>query len=491
MKRSTIVFADLRRSDTSLAGGKGANLGELTNGGLPVPDGFVVTSDAYLAAMDESGVREELRQELRRALEAADDPATLAASAHRLRDLVVKAGIPRHLADEIIDALGELGGGAVAVRSSATAEDTAGTSFAGMHDTYANVLGEDDVLARIVDCWRSLYNERVIAYRASRGLTDEPAIAVVVQDMAPATKAGVMFSADPTTGDRERTVIEAAFGLGEVVVSGAVEPDTYTVAGEPPALISVRVGHQDHQIVPDDDGHLVHVELDDETADRRVLTDEEIFALVALGRRITELYGDVPQDIEWAIGPDGVQIVQSRPITTLAHEPTLATAAGTADVLARGLGATPGVATGPVRILMSPEQGRALQAGEVLVAPMTNPDWVPTLRRAAAVVTDGGGMTCHAAIVARELGVPCVVGTRTATTALHDGQVVTVDGSAGTASAGTAPIAAAARSDRPTPGDRPEPKPWPPGSTSTWRWPTGPRSSLRNRWMASGCYAPS
>ena len=287
------------------------------------------------------------------------------------------------------------------------------------------------------------------------------------------------------------TVIEAAFGLGEVVVSGAVEPDTYTVAGDPPALISVRVGHQDHQIVPDDDGHLVHVELDDETADRRVLTDDEIFALVALGRRITQLYGDVPQDIEWAIGPDGVQIVQSRPITTLAHGPTPATAAGTADVLARGLGAAPGVATGPVRILMSPEQGHALQAGEVLVAPMTNPDWVPTLRRAAAVVTDGGGMTCHAAIVARELGVPCVVGTRTATTraARRPGHHRRRVGRHRLRRHGADRRRGPQRSPRPR--RPPGPKPWPPGSTSTWRWPTAPRSSPRNRWMASGCCVPS
>ena len=236
---------------------------------------------------------------------------------------------------------------------------------------------------------------------------------------------------DPSTGDRGTIVIEGAFGLGEVVVGGQVEVDTYILNHQGPTLRQVRVGRKQFKLVRGADGRDLKVTLSPEEAARRVLSDAEAEALARIGLRIEAHYG-APQDIEWAVATGGeFAIVQTRPITTLAApapatDPAASAAAG--SVLISGLGASPGVATGRVRVLRSPAEGEQLQTGEMLVAPMTSPDWVPTLRRAAGIITDSGGMTCHAAIVSRELRIPCVVGTRDATRVLRDGELVTIDG---------------------------------------------------------------
>jgi pyruvate,water dikinase len=448
-QRVVTWIEDLGRGDIATAGGKGANLGELTAAGLPVPRAFVVTAAGYLQAMDEAGVRDHLRDVFSAASQHTEAPAALADAAAELQALVRKAGVPRSVAEQVIAAYHELGVDApVVVRSSATAEDTAGTSFAGMHETFANVVGDDALLERLVDCWVSLYGQRVISYRSSCGLTDEPAIAVVVQQLVDAERAGVLFTADPSTARRDRIVIEGAFGFGEVVVGGQVEPDTYVLAKDGPRLLETRVGHKTHKIVRSPTG-VVRVELDDEEGYRRVLTDDEAVALGRLGLAVEAHYGGEPQDVEWVIAAGETFLLQARPITTLT-EPTDADASISGPPLLQGLAASSGVASGKVRILTSPKQGSELLAGEVLVAPMTNPDWVPTIRRAAALVTDGGGMTCHAAIVARELGVPCVVGARTATTTLRDGELVTVDGGRGLVREGAlAPIDVPATAARP------------------------------------------
>jgi len=425
MTTPVVGFDTLGKHDTAIAGGKGANLGELTGAGLPVPPGFVITADAYLTSMERGGTRDELRSALDTALLSVDDPTELSAACELLRDLVRKAGIPDDIRTAVLDAYHSLGPAAsVAVRSSATSEDGAGTSFAGMNATYTNVVGDDDLVERVRDCWASLFGPRVIAYRASRHIVEEPAIAVVVQRMVDSERSGVAFTADPSTGDRDRIVVEGAFGLGEVVVSGAVEPDTYVLAKTGPRLLEARVGHQTHKIVRGPDGADLRVDLDEHTGAERVLTDDEAIDLARLALRVEEHYG-TPQDMEWAISEGRTWLVQSRPITTLDEQE----APGT--VLLNGLSASPGTASGRVRVLSSPSEGGRFLDGEVLVATMTNPDWVPTMRRAAALVTDGGGMTCHAAIVARELRVPCVVGTRKATRVLRDGEVVTVDGAGG------------------------------------------------------------
>jgi pyruvate, water dikinase len=433
MTERVVWFDHLGKDDSATAGGKGANLGELCRAGLRVPTGFVVTAGAYLDAMDEGGVREELREVFADACTRVDDAAALAERSARLRALVRKAGVPDRLRLELLDAYHLLGADVpVAVRSSATAEDASGTSFAGMHETFANTVGDAAVLERLVDCWVSLYGDRVIAYRASQGLVEEPAIAVVVQELIESERAGVLFTSDPSTGDRNRVVVEGAFGLGEVVVSGQVEPDTYVLAKDGPRLLQVRVGHKSHKLIPCPGGTVKRVELGETEATARVLSDQEAVAMARLGLQVETHYGE-PQDVEWAIAGGETYLVQSRPITTLVGStarPSDSTSRATEPLLL-GLAASTGTATGRVRVLQSPQEGSRLERGEVLVAPMTSPDWVPTIRRAAAVVTDGGGMTCHAAIVTRELGVPCVVGARNATSVLRDGELVTVDGAQG------------------------------------------------------------
>ena len=418
-------FADIRISDAGRVGGTGANLGELTAGGLPVPPGFVVTADAYRYAVESAGVADELATILKEV--AADSTAALDHAAQRAQELIRSITLPGDLAAALLEAYHQLGDHvSVAVRSSGTGEDAGDTSFAGMNATFTNVVGDDDLVARVIDCWASLYGARVISYRRTRALGDVPAMGVVVQEMIPSERSGVMFTADPSTGDVSRIVIDAAFGQGEVVVSGEVEPDTYVLAKTGPSILHVRVGTKDFKLVRGPDGKDLHVDLTPDEGSRRVLSDDEVVALAKLGLATEAHYG-APQDTEWAIADGRQYLVQSRPITTL----TAASESEVGRILVQGLAASAGRATGAVRILDSAEQGDQLLDGEVLVAKMTSPDWVPTMRRASALVTDGGGITCHAAIVSRELRVPCVVGARNATTVLRTGEVITVDGAQG------------------------------------------------------------
>jgi pyruvate,water dikinase len=435
-------FAQVGLSDTDLVGGKGANLGELTAAGFPVPSGFVVTAPAYLEAMEEAGIRDELS----RATIALvpEDEEGIAAEAERLKGLALSVDMPGPLLEDLRSAYRTLGTDPfVAVRSSATSEDASGSSFAGMNETFTNVRGEDAVIKAVRECWASLFGRRDLTYRARNQIREEPAIAVIVQLMVDAERSGVMFTADPATSDRSVLVIEGAFGLGEVVVGGQVEPDTYRVSKQGPDLLDTRVGHQSFKVVRGDDGGNVEVDLSATEGSQQVLSEEEVIDLARLGMRVERHYGQ-PQDIEWAIDRGKkLTLVQSRPITTLAttgtRTPRGASARSGGDsgsVVVTGLGASPGVVSGAVRVLDSPNAPGGLEPGEVLVAPMTTPDWVSVIRRASALVTDEGGLTCHAAIVARELGVPCVVGTGKATSVLRDGERITVDGSTGIVSRG-------------------------------------------------------
>ena len=434
-------FDKIRLADAPLVGGKGANLGELTAAGLPVPPGFVVTSVAYRHAIDDAGIGPSLAGFL--AGVQPDDPTSFARAANGAQALLSSIGLPDDLRAAVLDAYHRLGERViVAVRSSGTSEDSGGTSFAGMNATFTNVTGDDQIIDALRGCWASMYGARVLSYRLSQGLHDVPALGVVVQEMVPSERSGVLFTADPSTGARDRIVIEAAFGQGEVVVSGQVEPDTYVLDKVGPTLLHARIGHQAFRIVRGGDGADHTEQLDDQEGRRRVLSDDEVLGLARLGLQVEQHYG-TPQDAEWAIAAGVTYLVQSRPITTLAEPcsppPGEANESGApapdgpteSRTLVRGLAASPGRVTGAVRVLQSIEEADRLQTGEILVAPMTSPDWVPAMRRAAALVTDGGGMTCHAAIVARELGLPCIVGARDATSVLRDGELVTVDGGAG------------------------------------------------------------
>ncbi|BBY37262.1 phosphoenolpyruvate synthase [Mycobacterium mantenii] len=428
-------IATLRLGDAEEAGGKGANMGELVAAGLPVPPGFVLMRSSYLTSMEAGGVDTELAALHREALTQVDSAARLAELCQRMRTLVAKAGVSRDVRDQLLESYRALGPNCiVAVRSSATGEDGRDASFAGMNQTVTNVAGESALLEAVITCWASLFSPRVITYRASRGFGADPAMAVVVQQMIASEQSGVAFTTDPSTGEREHIVIEAALGLGEVVVSGKVQPDTYVVDKKTLDVLDVKVGYQAFKIERGPDGHDVIVELDRAQAEARVLDDTALRRIAELAIAVEAHHG-CPQDVEWAIASGKAWLVQARPITTL--HPHAGDGEETTGVLVRGLPAAPGSASGRVRVLRTPDEGNRLIDNEILVAPMTNPDWLPAIRRAAAVVTETGGMTCHAAIVARELGVPCVVGARNATTVLHEGQSVTVDGSRGNVTAGS------------------------------------------------------
>jgi len=441
-------IATLRMSDAEEAGGKGANMGEMVAAQLPVPPGFVVLRDSYLTSMSSALVADELNAAHREALLRAGDPELFDDLCTTMKALVLKAGMPDDIRESILASYRAMGLNCfVAVRSSATGEDGADASFAGMNETFTNVRGEQDLIEAVRNCWASLFGARVVAYRASRGFSADPAMAVVIQLMIASERSGVAFTADPTTDATDRVVVEAAFGQGEVVVSGSVEPDTYVVAKSDGTILSRRTGVKSFKIVRGPDGRDKRIELDAAQAQAQVLTDDEIREIAAIAVR-SENHAGCPQDTEWAIADGKTYIVQTRPITTLSRAGR--PAAESHEVLIQGLPAVPGVASGIVRVLNDVHDGGRLQDGEVLVATMTNPDWLPTMRRAAALVTDTGGMTCHAAIVARELKVPCIVGARTATTDLADGMVVTVDGTHGRVLAGrvaggaqAAPVAAA------------------------------------------------
>jgi pyruvate, water dikinase len=434
-------FAELGRGDVSFAGGKGANLGELARAGFPVPPGFVIGAPVYAAFVEAAGLRRQIAGKLEdldigdaMALQmaAADLRATIEAAP--LREPIERAIRARYaeLAEE--DA-------PVAVRSSATAEDTEAASFAGMNETFLNVRGADAVVDAVRRCWSSLFGARTISYRAEKGLPQaEMETAVVVQRQVDVDRAGVMFTVDPASGARDRIVIEGAFGLGEAVVSGRVSPDRYVVDKSTLTVLTQEVHPKTAVIEAQPGGGTSLREVSGEEALRPTLSDGEVRELAELGRRIERHY-DAPQDTEWAIDLEGrTWMLQARPVTALGASAPPEPGDSAARVLLRGLGAAPGRAAGCVTLLGSLAEAAKFQDGAVLVTRMTAPDWVPLMRRAAAIATDSGGMTCHAAIVSRELGIPCVVGTQDATKTLRDRELVTVDGSQGLVLEGTSGV---------------------------------------------------
>ncbi|MFC6992280.1 PEP/pyruvate-binding domain-containing protein [Haladaptatus sp. GCM10025707] len=429
---------EIRADDLESVGGKGASLGELTNAGLPVPPGFVVTAGTYRTFIEETGIDEELFE----AVDVdADDSKALAAAAERASELILETELPEELREEILKAYRNLGDGEafVAVRSSATAEDLPDASFAGQQETFLNIR-EDELLEKVRECWASLFTQRAIYYRQQQGFEHHKVnIAVVVQQMVDSKKSGVLFTSHPSTGE-PRVIIEAAWGLGEAVVSGSVSPDNYVVDRKSGEVEEVTIADKKIQCIKDPEtGKTVEKEVEDELRNKRVLNDDEIARLVELGEIVEEHY-DTPQDVEWAIIDGEAFMLQSRPITTISKEAAKASTDGNGsakqkhkdDVILSGLGASPGIASGKVRIVKKLDQLDKVGEGDIIVAEMTTPDMVPAMKRAAGIITDEGGMTSHAAIVSRELGVPAVVGTGSASRELTDDQVVTLDGDKGT-----------------------------------------------------------
>ncbi|MFO7927138.1 phosphoenolpyruvate synthase [Natronomonas sp.] len=428
---------EIRSGDIGSVGGKGASLGEMTAAGLPVPPGFVVTAGTYRAFIEETGIDEELFDAV--GIDS-DDSEALSAAEAKAKELVLETEIPEDVREDILAAYDDLDDGKafVAVRSSATAEDLPTASFAGQQETFLNITRED-LIERIKQCWASLFTQRAIYYRNEQGFAhDVVDIAVVVQRMVEADKSGVMFTSHPSTGE-PKIIIEAAWGLGEAVVSGAVSPDNYVIDRETGETVEATVADKKLMMLKDEEtGKTVERAVPDDKRNARVLTDDELAKLVELGEHAENHY-DEPQDVEWAIVGDEVFMLQSRPITTISEDSATEAAAdgqGGGNVILKGLGASPGVASGPVRIVRKLDQLDKVGEGDIIVTEMTTPDMVPAMKRASGIITDEGGMTSHAAIVARELGAPAVVGAGTATELLEDGQMVTIDGDKGSVTEG-------------------------------------------------------
>jgi pyruvate,water dikinase len=424
---------EIQKEDIPSVGGKGASLGEMFSIGLPVPKAFVVTAQAFRRFLSETGIEDRLFATM--ADLNVEDSSALEEASRKAKELVLSVGMAASLQKRIREAYRIMGSETiVAVRSSATAEDLPDASFAGQQETYLNIRGEKDLLEAVRHCWASLYGGRAIYYRAKQGFDDRTVnIAVVVQELVHSEKAGVMFTSHPVTGE-PLTIIEGSWGLGEAVVSGTVSPDKYVFDQRSGKVVDRLIAQKIQMIVPDGRKGTRLTEVPGPQQASTLLTDEEVGKLAMFGRIAEQHYG-VPQDLEWAIVGPEFFILQSRPITTIktAAAPQAASASqfGEGSVLVEGQGASPGIGSGRVVIVHNVKDVGTVKAGDILVARMTNPDMVPAMRRVAAIVTDEGGMTCHAAIVSRELGTPAVVGTKKATAVLRPGQMVTVDGEKG------------------------------------------------------------
>ncbi|KNF07221.1 phosphoenolpyruvate synthase PpsA [Gottschalkia purinilytica] len=437
-------FNEINKEDIPVVGGKGANLGELTIKGVDVPPGFCVTASAYSDFIEKSNLQSEIIEILKDL--DVEDSAQLQTKSAEIRALVIRAEIPKDIEEDIVKAYEDfskrvnLEDPQVAIRSSATAEDLPEASFAGQQDTYLHISGIEEVKRHIKRCWASLWTARAIYYRQDQGFDHgEVSLSVVVQKMVNSKIAGVMFTANPITSNSNEIMINASWGLGEAVVSGIVTPDEFILDKTALSITERNVADKNIMVIKNkEDVGTIEIKvaeyLGSEYVTNQCLSDSEVSNLAKYGIKIEELY-KAPQDIEWALDADTneLYILQSRPITTLKGEKEEVASTQTEELksIARGLGASPGIGSGKVKNIKDITEIERVQEGDILVAVMTNPDMVPAMRRAAAVVTDEGGRTCHAAIVSRELGIPCVVGAKNASEILTEGMEVTVDATRG------------------------------------------------------------
>ncbi|MCX8163247.1 MAG: phosphoenolpyruvate synthase [Candidatus Micrarchaeota archaeon] len=451
--KNILWFDEIDKSSLADVGGKGANLGEMKKAGFPIPNGFCVTVAAYFKFLDYNNLKPFIKEMLENLDEENYDK--LAKTSQTIKNKILSSTIPEDIKKDIIEAYKSLCKKKskevyVAVRSSATAEDLPEASFAGQQATFLNVVGELDVLQAVKDCWASLFEARSIYYRIQNKFDHlKVGLSAVVQEMVQSEVAGVMFSVDPVSQDVNLISIEGAYGLGEVVVSGQVEPDHYLVSKRDFSIVKKYISRQTWAIAKVE-GKNEKVDVDENLQEKQKLSDEHIIQLAKIGHKIEQHYG-FPQDMEWAVEGGTIYIVQSRPITTLkpetiakfksgskieetkklSKESEVLAKSASATVLLSGLGASPGIAKGKVKILASAKEITKVNKGGILVTEMTSPDFVPAMKKAAAIITNRGGMTCHAAIISRELGVPCIVGTKNATEVLKENQFITVDASRG------------------------------------------------------------
>jgi len=433
-----IWLNEIKEDQFSLVGGKGYNLGIMTRLGLPVPEGFAVTTKAFDDFLKITGIDEEIKKIIENT--DIDNTKQLMEASDKIKKLIISKEIPQQIKKAIVEAYESLSFSnqisdgrlkslisagrdyaLVAVRSSATAEDLPTASFAGQQATFLNVRGVKEVLDAVKGCWASLYEPRAIFYREKHNITSS-SLCAVVQRMVNSDKSGVMFTVNPTTGE-DNIVIEACWGLGETLVQGEVEPDLYIVSKDG-KILKKKIGKKLIKRVRDfaTDKTIV-MPVPKEFQEVQVLTDEEILKLAEYGKILEEHYKH-SQDIEFAIEKGKIYLVQTRNITVVEKERKVQ---AKGEILVKGLGASPGVGVGPVKIVRNLEDLEKIEKGDVLVTKMTSPDMVVAMSKAAAIVTDEGGIVCHAAIVSREMGIPAVVGTQNATKVLKEGEIVTVN----------------------------------------------------------------
>jgi pyruvate,water dikinase len=430
-------FDEIDKDDLALAGGKGANLGEMYSFRIPVPNGFVVTSKAYFDFLDYNKLSKPIKEILKAT--NLDDPQTFNIASSKIQSLIRYASIPGEIAREIIFAYLKLGKGLkyakVAIRSSATAEDLPTASFAGAQKTFLGVRGEANVVDKVKDCWASLFEPRAIFYSQEKGFGQLiVGIAVPIQEMVPAEVSGVMFTIDPVTNQKNRIVIEAIWGLGEYIVQGKVTPDRYVIYGPELKILSREIAKQTIQLIELEDS-IKQTAVPKQKQLKRKLNDKQIIELARLANLIHKHYF-FPQDIEWVFYKNKFHIVQTRAVTTISETRDSKIITPSVKTIKRqpiltGEAASPGIASGAVKIIFSSKEIAQIQNGDVLVTTMTTPDFIPGMKKTVAIVTDKGGITSHAAIVSRELGVPCVVGTEKATRLLKNNQIITVNGTKG------------------------------------------------------------
>ncbi len=440
-------FETLRNTDVPIVGGKNASLGEMINAGMPVPPGFAVTAYAYEKFINQTGIAKKIYQIINETVTDPNDPKQYDVASKKIRKLIEKTPMPPKIAASIKAAYKELNkrfslkDAFVAVRSSATAEDLPDASFAGQQETYLNVRGQDELLEKVVKCWSSLFTPRAIFYRNEKGFAhDKVFISVGVQKMVNSRAAGVMFTINPVTGETDEIVIEGNYGLGETVVSGVVNPDDYVVDKATLKIEERRIARKTVQYIRDPKtGKTVHLDVPPEKQKETCVNDEEIIKLAKLAQLIEAHYKKA-MDIEWAIDedlsfPENIFVVQARPETVWSakgmESSQLEEGKPQVDlkVVVKGIAAGKrGYGFGVAMVVLSPDEANEkMKEGDVLVTDMTNPDFVPFMKMASAIVTDKGGITSHAAIVSRELAIPCVVGTETATEVMKTGKEYTVD----------------------------------------------------------------
>lgn len=445
-------FEQLERKDVDIVGGKSSSLGEMTaKTDVPVPYGFATTAYAYRYFIKESGLEEKMRSILSE-LTDVENSALLRDVSARLRDAIMAEKMPQDLQDAIGAAYVELGKRVgeenpyVAVRSSATAEDLPDASFAGQQDTYLNVQGAETIIAKVKECYASCFTDRAVYYREKQGFDHiEVALSAVVQMMVFSKTSGVMFTVNVATGDDNNILIEAAFGLGEYVVQGTVTPDNYTISKHDHKIIDRCVNEQDIMLVRKKGGDCEEVQVHEELRKVQTLTDEQILELADYAKKIEKHYGCY-MDMEWGVDErtNKIWILQARPETVWSRrnkeggakvQESKSMTTTDHKVIVKGLPASPGKVSGRVHVILDPSRIDEFKEGEILVTEMTAPDWVPAMKKAKAIVTDSGGMTCHASIVSRELGIPCIVGTKSrgeaATVTIPDGIDVTIDATHG------------------------------------------------------------